>query len=422
MIDKRKKQLEKEENIELTAKLDEDWNTVRNLMRHKGLQNEKQDDEDDYDILLNQLMFGEDDNTKPHVLSQTANKNEATLAINLENFLAVKFATLTSNCDSLTAINCIQEIMSCEVKRIKSADLIERLLTYINDIEVTNPSLSAFGIIAFCLTLKSMNSFATLKLIQILKASSFTNLKGISQRLFLCKILHKTCEDKYVPEIITNLLNIVLLFASKEKHRSLFIPTFAFGKLREPFFLQLSESLDLKDLPKFNLKFIFSLNEVCQDKVKSILFVEVMTLLSQIIECYSKLDSFEAIFVNIKLVLRTLSLQVCSEMKALIDPLLIKLDSSHKLNYLTFPRQRPLMITMLEPKIISNRASRNTKKILQKSYKREFKSAQRELRKDSAFMRETILNETLQKDAKRKAKVKQILSEIAVERSLFKKS
>ena len=134
------------------------------------------------------------------------------------------------------------------------------------------------------------------------------------------------------------------------------------------------------------------------------------------------MDSFEAIFFYIKEVLQTLNSQVNQEIKDLIEPVMNKLNFSPKISHLTYPRQRPLMITMLDPKIVSRRNSRNSRNILMKSYKREFKSAQRELRKDSNFMRDILLSETIRKDQKRKAKVKQLLADIAVERSLYKKN
>ena len=84
-------------------------------------------------------------------------------------------------------------------------------------------------------------------------------------------------------------------------------------------------------------------------------------------------------------------------------------------------RPLPFMLPMLEPKYGCSGKSGSERKKLVKKYKREFKGAQRELRKDAIFMRNVILNDTIEKDRQRKQKVKELFGELASERQQYKK-
>ena len=73
-----------------------------------------------------------------------------------------------------------------------------------------------------------------------------------------------------------------------------------------------------------------------------------------------------------------------------------------------------VIFPLIEPKLLPGlTVKKDPIKKLQKKVKRELKAAQRELRKDSSFLKSLWLQETQEKDAQRKKKVNKILSDIA---------
>ena len=103
--------------------------------------------------------------------------------------------------------------------------------------------------------------------------------------------------------------------------------------------------------------------------------------------------------------------------KSLIE----KLEESRKIPE---PKMKDFVILpMIEPRIESSlRKKRQPIKKLQKKVKREFKGAQRELRKDNRFIRDVELKQMKADDAERKRKVNRILADLASDLHNYKKA
>lgn len=72
-----------------------------------------------------------------------------------------------------------------------------------------------------------------------------------------------------------------------------------------------------------------------------------------------------------------------------------------------------VILPFFEPRVDGLACKRDPLKKLQKKVKREFKGAQRELRKDSAFLKDVWMKEMSERDDDRKKKVKKIIADLA---------
>ncbi|XP_037548087.1 nucleolar protein 14 [Nematolebias whitei] len=96
---------------------------------------------------------------------------------------------------------------------------------------------------------------------------------------------------------------------------------------------------------------------------------------------------------------------------------------------LVFDKKKPIPLKLLTPKIVEvldygkkrgcTREEREKERLKHK-YKREFKGALREIRKDSRFLAREKLNETMSRDAERKRKVKVLLGSLATQEGEWK--
>lgn len=96
---------------------------------------------------------------------------------------------------------------------------------------------------------------------------------------------------------------------------------------------------------------------------------------------------------------------------------------------LVFEKKKPIPLKLLTPKIVeildfgkkrgSTREEREKERLKHK-YKKEFKGALREIRKDSRFLAREKLNDVMQKDSERKRKVKELLGSLATQEGEWK--
>ncbi|XP_062867810.1 nucleolar protein 14 [Trichomycterus rosablanca] len=96
---------------------------------------------------------------------------------------------------------------------------------------------------------------------------------------------------------------------------------------------------------------------------------------------------------------------------------------------LVFDKKKPIPLKLLEPKLVQvldhgrkrggTREEREQEKLKHK-VKKEFKGALREIRKDSRFLAHTKLTDTLNRDAERKRKVKELYGSLATQEGEWK--
>lgn len=421
MVDKRQKQLEKEENIKLTEELDKNWSTIRNLIKHKGAKDESNMGEtEDYDIFLNQLMFGSDDQkaTVSTVKLTCEGVKEADKTPSPNVLIIDYLQTIMTTDDVDIILKQIDNLLSIEVKRLNST-VVKKAFNLLKAPEMRKCSLKSLGILMFLLTFVELKQQVLLKLINFLRVLKYDSIDEIAKRLLVCDVLNSSFPDHFFPEIIASLQNILILF--EPVYASVFIPSFSFEKIASSEILCWTEDMDFDCLPEFTFRSVFKDEISSSSKRKSIIFTAVINLIEKIFAKYSNLDASQAIFSRMMPILVNLQEKFTEPMSQRLFGLIENLNNSKQLHFLAFERKKPVMLKMLDPRIGDSRR-RDDKKKLQRVVKREFKSAARELRKDGAFIRDIVLKDTIAKDEARKRKVKKLMSEIAQERSMFKKA
>ena len=418
MDDKRKKQIEKEENIRLTEELDKNWSTVRNLIKHKGAKDETAIQEtEEYDILLNQLMFGGDDRkatvSKPEEAVKTEDVKPSSSVLITEHLQNI---VTTDDMDLI--FRCVDSLLHLEIKKLNST-VVKKFHALLKAKEMKICSLKSIAILFFLISFKELEHYVLLKFIDFLRNLRYNSIDEIGKRLLICDFLHSIYPEKYFPEITMSIQNILVLF--EPVYKTIFIPTFVFDKIASSEILAWSEDMDFKNLPQFSLRSFFKGNISSSNQAKSIILVAVVDLIEKIYPHFRNFDSFAPIFSKITPILSILQEKLPKPMTDRLFVLLEKFNEPRELSSLSFEQRKPLMVTMLEPRL-SNYKRKDDKKKLQKKYKREYKSTARELRKDNAFVRDTILKDTIAKDDVRKRKVKKLLADIAQEKAMFKKS
>uniref|UniRef100_A0A7N8X6L1 NOP14 nucleolar protein homolog (yeast) n=1 Tax=Mastacembelus armatus TaxID=205130 RepID=A0A7N8X6L1_9TELE len=133
---------------------------------------------------------------------------------------------------------------------------------------------------------------------------------------------------------------------------------------------------------------------------------------------YEDLTSFLQIFQPIRILLSKHLLA-----QTLPEPLQV----SH--SRLVFEKKKPIPLKLLTPKIVEvldygkkrgSTREEKEKERLKHKYKKEFKGALREIRKDSRFLAREKLNEIMNRDAERKRKVKELFGSLATQEGEWK--
>ncbi|KAL7844981.1 hypothetical protein SRHO_G00235210 [Serrasalmus rhombeus] len=96
---------------------------------------------------------------------------------------------------------------------------------------------------------------------------------------------------------------------------------------------------------------------------------------------------------------------------------------------LVFEKKKPIPLRLLEPKIVQvldygkkrgNTKEERERERLKHKYKKEFKGALRELRKDTRFLAQAKLSDIMSRDAERKRKVKELYGSLATQEGEWK--
>lgn len=420
--EKMKRQQEREENMQLTNKLDNDWNSIRNLIKHKGsLGTDKNAAaNEEYDVLLNQLIFGGDEKRVSFKdQPETTGREKKDIETSLNVQMCEHISTLIQSSSPDEIKQSFDFLVSCEVKRLNSS-VIKLLVKCLRSKFVGKCSLKSISLLMFALSFREWQNFSLVHLVHFLNHVNYRNVNDVAKRIFLCKILIES-SSKFFPEVIVSLRNLLVLFSQDDSVASSFVPSFIRQKLDD------SDVYHFTDIPADSIRSELSMVEVFDKNlsqrkdIRFSLLLATLDLLKKTIETYNGFHAFEAIFLPFLPILDSIRKRFPLSTSQVVTNLQEKINESKEIKPLSFESTRPTMITMLEPRMEPLRKNRDSQKVLVKSYKREFKSAQRELRKDGAFLRDVVLKDTLSSDKIRKEKVKRLMSEIAEERSMFKK-
>lgn len=324
------------------------------------------------------------------------------------------------------------ELVKSEINKLVNEKTInpaifDHLQTTLLNVNCETNLLNSIGLLSLACAVPDLKNAVLFKLIELLRLSKMSNLKEICYSIMYCKFIFQITNKAYFPEMIKTVQNVLILFSKRMDYDKLFLPIYKLQKLKEKrYFLNFNESSADYELIKFDFKNIASIdfNSLDTNQFQLSLFDETLNLVVELKERYKQLEAFESIFYFVNKLLDQLALDYPS-FKSKLNQIVNQIDSDSKpkLTHLVLPRQKPLILPMLEPNytVQIKHSAREVEQSMNKKLKREAKSVQRELKKDTAFLSSVKLQETLEKDRIRKEKVKQLISEIQVERSMFKK-
>lgn len=235
---------------------------------------------------------------------------------------------------------------------------------------------------------------------------------------FLCGILHLAVPDK------TSIgYSVVPPFRWKGKHTELLLllsaPQSSATWTNHALPLALTQHLELTDHLHMDHHRLTCLS-TCLDLVKRCCLL------------YKDSDSFTVIFQPIKTLLSEhLPLQTHPEvLQELKTEILAAIEGTPRSqNPLVFAKQKPIPLRMFTPKIVEvldygkRRGNTKEQREMERTkhkYKKEFKGALREIRKDNRFLAQEKLQETMSRDSERKRKVKELYGSLGTQEGEWK--
>uniref|UniRef100_A0A8C5BHR9 Nucleolar protein 14 n=1 Tax=Gadus morhua TaxID=8049 RepID=A0A8C5BHR9_GADMO len=227
---------------------------------------------------------------------------------------------------------------------------------------------------------------------------------------FLCGILHLAVPDK-----TSTGYSVVPPFKHAGKHSDLLL-------LSEP---QSSATWTNHTLPLALTQHLELTDNLHRDHHRMTCLSTCLDLVKHCCVLYKDSASFTALFQPIHTLLsKHLPLQTHPEV------LQVPVDGAPRShNPLVFEKQKPIPLRMFTPKIVEvldyGKRRGNTKEQKESErtkhkYKKEFKGALREIRKDNRFMAREKLQETMSRDSERKRKVKELYGSLGTQEGEWK--
>ncbi|KAF7490260.1 Transcription initiation factor TFIID subunit 8 [Sarcoptes scabiei] len=455
IAEKRRLKEEKNESILLTEKLDDNWNQVRNYL-HQNRSTETTDvndldrsNFDDYDKLLNQLKVDNHDQLKDvHIVNSTTKiLNENNVEKSSDSSFKTKLESISKMNDIAKVIKTIKELIDLLSKINKNSilQLRDKLISLTETKLLFTPYDMAILIVS--VYFKELHRLIYLIILKSMNKIKYSNLNEVACSIYLNNFLLQTMpSDRLFPELFIHLDNLFGLCLPREK-----VSLHSFHRLECESDCHLNvekiaaniDSVKIKEADNYRTSLtnlfndIFKQNDSTSTTVYNLAF-QIFRLLSTACEKYSSLSNFRFFITplidKISILLQTDRLP--KKFKSYLTNLLSKLeqkqsisretDSDQNCHLINANRPKPFILPLLEPRFeMSNlhslKPKQTERKKLLKKFKREFKGAQREIRKDSTFLREVYLKDVQRKDQTRKRKVKEILGDLAIQQGLYKK-
>ncbi|XP_056260416.1 nucleolar protein 14 [Seriola aureovittata] len=280
---------------------------------------------------------------------------------------------------------------------------------------------------------------ALLYMSQTLTKCPVRSLQDVMSGLVLCclAVEYVSFSKRFLPELI-NFLAGTLHLAVQDKASLGYtvVPPFRpSGKNSDLLVLSDSESCkswSKKDLPLSAVQHLELKNDLDRDHHRLMCLFTCLDLVKRCCLLYKDLKCFPQIFQPIRTLLsKHLSAQTLPEPFQELHSEILEAISSAPVTHstLVFEKKKPIPLKLLTPKIVevldygkkrgSSREEKERERLKHK-YKKEFKGALREIRKDSRFLAREKLNEVMNRDAERKRKVKELFGSLATQEGEWK--
>ncbi|XP_031751164.1 nucleolar protein 14 isoform X2 [Xenopus tropicalis] len=275
---------------------------------------------------------------------------------------------------------------------------------------------------------------------QLLTLCPIYSLEDVAAGLFVCCMFleYVSLSKKFIPELINYLLGVLhLAVPRKESLDYVLVPPFKpHGKNSELLLVGNNEDIDTwvkKPLPITAINGLSESSELEISHFKLTCIATCLDLVRRCVDIYGPLPAFREILNPITTLLskhlptRDYSLQI-QELQA---DILRTIEKNNKKPYqpLVFEKQMAVPMKMFTPKLMPvlefgrkqgcNQQERERKKLIHK-HKREFKGAVREIRRDNQFLARVKLSETMERDAERKRKVKELFNSLSTQEGEWK--
>ncbi|KAG7473141.1 hypothetical protein JOB18_025811 [Solea senegalensis] len=280
---------------------------------------------------------------------------------------------------------------------------------------------------------------ALLYISQALTKCPVRSLQDVTSGLVLCclAVEYVSFSKRFLPELI-NFLAGTLHLAVKDKSSLGYavVPPFrSSGKNNDLLVLSDVESCkkwSKKELPLSATQHLELKTDLDRDQHRLMCLSTCLDLVKRCCLLYKDLTSFPHIFQPIRtLLFKHLLAQTLPEPLQELHSTILEVIGSVSVtnNPLVFEKKKPIPLKLLTPKIVEvldygkKRGSTKEQKEqerLKHKYKKEFKGALREIRKDSRFLATEKLNEVMSRDAERKRKVKELMGSLATQEGEWK--
>jgi len=262
---------------------------------------------------------------------------------------------------------------------------------------------------------------------QVLAQSPVRCMRDVLRGLFLCDLFleYISLSKRLVPEAINFLCGILFLASKKEGQTpQLVLPFKDTSKWRDLLKLKSdASSVVVKPLPVTSTLGEVTADELTTDEMRVHSLSHCLSVLNKFVDLYQDLPASVEIFTPVKEHLQRIPVDPYPpSFKKLHSTLLSRINDLYNKSltrkHLTLQARRPEPIKTFEPKFEEHYEVRsrrgagskavNEKQKLRYKYKKEFKGAVREIRKDNQFLAKQKLQEQLERDAERTRRVKEI--------------
>lgn len=280
---------------------------------------------------------------------------------------------------------------------------------------------------------------AFLYISQALSKCSVVSLEDVCKGLILCCLALEfvSLSKRFFPEMMNFLLGLLHLTVPDKTNTDYIVVSPFKQQGRSCDLLVLSDSKSSvswsRKLISFNTAARNTFNTSLEKDHHRLSIIDAcLDLVKRCTSLYTDLTSYSLIFQPIRTLLlnhlpvKSYPAQIQDLQKEIIEAISEK-PSQHA--PLVFKKKKPIPLKLFTPKIVQildyGKKRGNTKEEkeserLKHKYKREFKGALREIRKDSRFLAQEKLNDIMSRDVERKRKVKELFGSLATQEGEWK--